>query len=180
MTCVSPTPARIQKSAHDGTCGPRRPISALVEEVLRASRQKLERAHPGCHLQAAEATLTRLEGRNWGLGGGGGNGEVFNGAPGQRRRTHPHDLSSGKRRCVESPETEARCARIAGARVTDGATQGRGLFSRSRLQNRHARLEIADSRSRAPPRTRKAARQMIAAGSLASMRSRSPCGNGPE
>ena len=96
-------------------------------------------------LQAVEATLARLEGRNGGLGGGGRDSEALGRALDGIAVAHPHDLVVG------GAGEQARTRRnrglgvpvLAGARATHRTTQGvrHGLEAVADAQDGHAGLE---------------------------------------
>ena len=96
-------------------------------------------------LQAVEATLTRLEGRNGGLGGGGGDGEALGRALDGVAVAHPHDLVVGgaAEQAGVTGDRSLGVPVLAGARATDGATKGvsHGLEAVADAQHGHAGLE---------------------------------------
>ena len=131
---------------HDGTGGPRGfQAGTLVEEVLQRVLAELGVAHLGVPLQAVEATLTRLEGRNGGLGGGGGDGEALGRALDGVAVAHPHDLVVGgaAEQAGVTGDRSLGVPVLAGARATDGATKGvsHGLEAVADAQHGHAGLE---------------------------------------
>ena len=131
---------------HDGTGGPRGfQARTLVEEVLQGVLAELGVAHLGVPLQAVEATLARLEGRDGGLGGGGGDGEALGRALDSVAVAHPHDLIVGG--AIKQARTRRNrglgVSVLAGARATDGAAKGvsHGLEAVADTQDGHAGLE---------------------------------------
>ena len=131
---------------HDGTGGPRGcDARTLVEEVLQGVLAELGVAHLGVPLQAVEATLARLEGRDGGLGGGGGDGESLGRALDGVTVAHPHDLVVGgaAEQAGVTDHGSLGVPVLAGARATHRATQsmGHGLEAVADAQDGHTGLE---------------------------------------
>ena len=131
---------------HDGPGCPRGlQASTLVQEVLQGILAELGVAHLGVPLQAVEATLARLEGRDGGLGGGGGDDEALGRALNCIAVAHPHDLVVGG--AVKQARTRRNRGLgvpvLAGARASHGATEGvgHGLEAVADTQDGHPGLE---------------------------------------
>ena len=96
-------------------------------------------------LQAVEATLARLEGRDGGLGGGGGDGEALGRALDGVAVAHPHDLVVGcaAEQAGVTGHGGLGVPVLAGAGATDGAAEGvgHGLEAVADAQDGHAGLE---------------------------------------
>ena len=131
---------------HDGTSGPRRlQAGTLVEEVLQGVLAELGVAHLGVPLQAVEATLARLEGRDGGLGGGGRDGEALGRALDGVTVAHPHDLVVGgaAEQAGVTGHGGLGVPVLAGAGTTDCAAEGvgHGLEAVADTQDGHASLK---------------------------------------